>query len=75
MAHLELAEKNPEAMLHFKVPARARKANVEVQPKTIAASPLGACLQRAAEQIDFPEPERALSFRIPVRARFARAAD
>lgn len=75
MAHLELAEKNPEAMLHFRVAARARKADVEVQPKAIAVSPLGACLRRAAEQIDFPEPERPLSFRIPVRARFARASD
>lgn len=75
VSHLELAEKNPEAVLHFSVAARARTARVEVQPASVAGSALGACLKTAAEGITFAEQEAAISFRIPVRARFARSKE
>lgn len=75
VGHLELAQKTPEAVLHFSVAAGARTARVDVQPATVAGSALGSCLKKAAEQITFAEQDAAISFRIPVRARFAQPQD
>lgn len=72
VSHLELAEKNPEATLHFTIHAKSPLTDVEVEPAAVAESALGTCLKRAASGVRFPELDERLSFRIPVRARFAR---
>lgn len=72
VTHLDLAEQMPEATLHFSIGPRGAGSTVSVEPPALASSPLGECLSQAAGSIEFPEREQALSFRVPVRARFAR---
>jgi serine/threonine protein kinase len=68
--HVDLAEKMPEAMLRFSVKPRSPHAQVSIQPEALSKSALGACLRTAAETITLPLQDKALSFRVPVRAKF-----
>ncbi len=72
VTHLEVAEKMPEAKLHFSVPAGGSQATVAVEPPTLADSSLGKCLKQAASRVRFPPQQEAISFRVPLTARFAR---
>jgi serine/threonine-protein kinase len=62
----------PEASLHFSVDEKGGKAQVDVEPKDLAKTPLGTCLQTAASGVNFPPLDQGVSFRVPVRARVAR---
>jgi tRNA A-37 threonylcarbamoyl transferase component Bud32 len=69
--HVELAEKMPEATLRFSLEAGASRAHVSLQPDGLAKSALGACLKEVGETIVLPSQPKAMSFRVPVRAKFA----
>jgi len=73
--HLDLdqTDQAPEVVLHFTIPPGGADANVAVEPKDIAKTPLGACLARVGDRVPFPALQRGVSFRVPVRARFAQA--
>lgn len=70
--HVAKEAEAPEVFLHFSVEAEGGPSQVTVQPATVAQSPLGECLKTAASRVSFPKLDEALSFRVPVRARFAR---
>jgi hypothetical protein len=69
--HVDVAEKMPEATLRFSLEAGAIHARVSVQPEALSKSPLGACLKTAGETIALPVQSKGMSFRVPVRAKFA----
>lgn len=71
VTHLDLAEKMPEATLHFSVPNGGGRAQLKVEPQALAGTELGVCLHSAGAAVAFPDLKRAISFRVPVRARFA----
>ncbi len=70
--HLHDPKKSPEVYLHFSVAAKGGSAQVSIEPATWANAPLGICLKGAAGQVQFPVLAEGVSFRVPVRARFAR---
>jgi eukaryotic-like serine/threonine-protein kinase len=70
--NVELAEKMPEAALRFSLEAGATQAHVSVQPDALSKSALGACLKKAGEAIALPQQPKAMTFRVPVRAKFAK---
>lgn len=67
--HIQEGKDAPEAVLHFSVAKEGGRAQVEVEPSALAATPLGGCLQAAAVRVQFPELDQPVSFRLPVRAR------
>jgi serine/threonine protein kinase len=71
--HLDLdqTDQAPEVLLHFTIPAGGADASVSVEPKDLAKTPLGTCLARASDRVPFPALDHRVSFRVPVRARFA----
>jgi tRNA A-37 threonylcarbamoyl transferase component Bud32 len=70
--HLKEAGAAPAATLHFSVAKQGGAAQVNVEPPALAATPLGACLERAGRRVQFPALEKEVSFRVPVRARVTR---
>jgi len=73
--HLDLdrEEPSPEVLLHFTIPPRGGDAEVAVEPREIAKTPLGTCLARVGTRVPFPALDEGVSFRVPVRARFTTA--
>ncbi len=71
--HLDDTNRYPQATLHFSVAAAGGPAQVKVQPSSLAATPLGNCLQGAASQVQFPKLEKPVAFSVPVRARASRS--
>lgn len=70
--HVTKSESAPEVILHFSVAAQGGKGQVNVEPASVATSALGGCLKTAASRASFPRLSEGVSFRVPVRARFAR---
>lgn len=70
--HVAKSESAPEVILHFSVGAAGGPGQVNVEPASVAASALGGCLKSAASRVSFPHLGEGVSFRVPVRARFAR---
>jgi hypothetical protein len=60
------------AVLHFSVARQGGSAQVNVEPPSVATTPLGSCLEKAGRQVQFPTLAEAVSFRVPVRARVTR---
>jgi serine/threonine protein kinase len=73
--HLNEPGSDAAATLHFSVAKQGGSAQVNVEPPAIAATPLGACLEKAGRRVQFPALANEVSFRVPVRARVTRVAE
>jgi serine/threonine-protein kinase len=60
---------SPAIEIHFEVDASGRTLSAEALPASIAASPLGNCLAKAALATRFPPQAGPVAFRIPVTAK------
>lgn len=70
--HLNDTEKTPKAVLHFSVASAGGAAQVNIEPPSVATTPLGLCLKDAAARVRFPPLEQPVAFRVPVSARVSR---
>jgi hypothetical protein len=60
---------SPAIEIHFEVDPSGRTLRADVVPASIAATPLGGCLTRAALATRFPPQAGPVAFRIPVTAK------
>jgi hypothetical protein len=72
--NLGVGQAASEAVLHFDVAKSGGAAQVEVEPSSVANTPLGQCLKKAGRSVRFPALDQPVSFRVPVRARVTRAS-
>ncbi len=60
---------SPDVSVRFSIDAQGKVLSAAVRPDSIAATPLGGCLQQLARSTDFGPQEKALTFSIPITAR------
>jgi eukaryotic-like serine/threonine-protein kinase len=71
--NVDIAEKMPEASLRFALEGGESHAKVTISPSELGKSALGACLKKVGEAIELPPQPKSMSFRVPVKAKFAGA--
>jgi eukaryotic-like serine/threonine-protein kinase len=62
-------EGSPRVTVRFELDATGQVQGASLEPASVAAHPLGACLLGVARATRFPAPGRTVSFRVPITAR------
>ncbi len=60
---------DPEISLRFELGSDGRVTGLTVLPKSVASTPLGACLDQVGRSTAFPPQPQPIAFRIPVTVR------
>jgi eukaryotic-like serine/threonine-protein kinase len=60
---------SPDVSVRFSVDVQGKVLSAAVRPDSVAATPLGGCLQQLARSTDFGPQEKPVTFSIPITAR------
>lgn len=67
--HTQDLQGAPEMSIRFKVDLNGKVTSAEILPAAIRATSLGSCLQSVAKSTRFGKQSKAVTFRVPIKAR------
>jgi eukaryotic-like serine/threonine-protein kinase len=71
-SHVSEIGGSPQVSIRFSINESGQVTSAQVQPASVAGTPLGGCLVGVAKSTVFPPQGKAVSFTIPITARVSR---